>query len=295
MLKIGDFSRLAQVSTRTLRHYDELGLLEPARTEHLTGYRYYSLGQLPRLNRILALKNLGVPLGQISRLLQDGLPVAELRGMLTLRRLEIEQNLREEQTRLAQVEARLKQIEQEGKPSPYEVVLKNVPPQMVAAVRNSVPTLSDMPHYRCALYDELYDLLEHKRVEPGSPEYALYHDVEYLERDIDMEAAVAVSGVANGRLLGGAPNALSACEDNRLTFRELPAVPDMASVVHHGSAYDIPQAVAALFAWVEGNGYSASGAYREIHLFGRENDFIREDRANLDSLVVEVQIPVEDA
>jgi DNA-binding transcriptional MerR regulator len=286
VLKIGDFSRLAQVSTRTLRHYDELGLLEPARTEHLTGYRYYSIEQLPRLNRILALRNLGVPLEQISRLLRDELPVAELRGMLTLRRLEIEQHLHEEQSRLAQVEARLKQIEQEGKPSPYEVVLKNISPQVVAAVRTSVPTLADMPDYRCALYDELYDLLEHKRVEPGLPEYALYHDVEYLERDIDMEAAVAVSGV---------PNAPSVREDDRLTFRELPVVHDMASVVHHGSAYDIPQAVAALFAWVVDNGYSAGGAYREIHLFGRENDFIREDRANLDSLVVEMQIPVEDA
>lgn len=293
MLKIGDFSRLAQVSTRTLRHYDELGLLEPACTEQFTGYRYYSLEQLPRLNRILALKNLGVPLGQISLLLRDELPVAELRGMLTLRRLEIEQHLREEQTRLEQVKARLKQIEQEGKPSPYEVVLKSVPPQTVAAVRTSVPTLADMPHSRCTLYDDLYGLLEHTRVEPGSPEYALYHDAEYLERDIDMEAAVAISGVANGRLLGGVPNPLSEYGDDRLTFRELPAVPDMASVVHHGSAYDIPNAVAALFAWVGENGYSTSGAYREIHLFGRENDFIREDRANLDSLVVEVQVPVE--
>lgn len=239
MLKIGDFSRLAQVSTRTLRHYDELGLLEPAHTEHLTGYRYYSLEQLPRLNRILALKNLGVPLGEISRLLQNELPVAELRGMLTLRRLEIEQLLQEQQTRFAQVEARLKQLEQEGKPSPYEVVPKVVPAQLVAAVRTSVPTIADMPDCRCALYDELYDLLEHKRVEPGSPEYALYHDAEYLERDIDMEAAVAVSEV---------PNARSDYGNDRLTFRKLPAVPYMASVVHHGSAYDIPQAVAALFA-----------------------------------------------
>lgn len=206
--------------------------------------------------------------------------------MLTLRRLEIEQHVREEQTRLAQVEARLIQIEQEGEPSPYEVVLKDVPPQIVAAVSTSIPTLTDMPDCRCALYDELYDLLEQKRIEPGSPEYALYHDIEYLERDIDMEAAVAVNGV---------PNASSVRPDDRLTFRELPAVPNMASVVHHGSAYDIPQAVSALFAWVGENGYAASGAYREIHLFGRENDFIREDRANLDSLVVEVQIPVEAA
>jgi DNA-binding transcriptional MerR regulator len=59
MLKIGDFSRLGQVTVKTLRHYGQLGLLKPAWIDRYTGYRYYSLEQLPRLNRILALKELG--------------------------------------------------------------------------------------------------------------------------------------------------------------------------------------------------------------------------------------------
>lgn len=57
--KIGDFSQLGQVSVRTLRLYDELNLIKPAETDKWTGYRYYTLDQLPRLNRILALKDLG--------------------------------------------------------------------------------------------------------------------------------------------------------------------------------------------------------------------------------------------
>ena len=59
MFKIGDFSRLAQVSVRMLRHYDKLGLLEPSYTDRFTGYRYYTIDQLPRLNRIVALNDLG--------------------------------------------------------------------------------------------------------------------------------------------------------------------------------------------------------------------------------------------
>src|SRR5690348_9109071 len=62
VFKISDFSRLSQVSMRTLRYYDEIGLLKPGQVDCATGYRYYSIDQLPRLNRILALKDLGFEL-----------------------------------------------------------------------------------------------------------------------------------------------------------------------------------------------------------------------------------------
>ena len=91
MFRIGEFSRIARVSCRLLRHYDELGLLKPARVEATTSYRYYSAAQLPRLNRILVLRELGLSLEQIARTLRDDLPVAELRGMLLMRRAEAEQ------------------------------------------------------------------------------------------------------------------------------------------------------------------------------------------------------------
>src|SRR5260370_18750347 len=73
MLKIGDFSKVSLVSVKALRYYDELGLLKPARVDALTGYRYYSASQLPRLNRILVLKDLGLSLQQIAHLLDQEL------------------------------------------------------------------------------------------------------------------------------------------------------------------------------------------------------------------------------
>ncbi|MBM3146155.1 MAG: MerR family transcriptional regulator, partial [Chloroflexi bacterium] len=60
MLKIGDFSKLSRVSVKTLRYYDGIGLLKPLQVDRFTAYRYYSYEQLPRLNRILALKDLGM-------------------------------------------------------------------------------------------------------------------------------------------------------------------------------------------------------------------------------------------
>ena len=82
MIEIGDFSKLSQVSVKALRLYDEMGLLKPARVDNFTGYRYYSADQLPRLNRILALKDLGFSLGQIAQLLKDNCPPSNCEGCL---------------------------------------------------------------------------------------------------------------------------------------------------------------------------------------------------------------------
>ena len=64
MVSIGEFARLGGVSVRTLRHYDEIGLLRPAQVDPVTGYRGYLASQLGQLNRILALKELGLSLTQ---------------------------------------------------------------------------------------------------------------------------------------------------------------------------------------------------------------------------------------
>ncbi|MEM7714814.1 MAG: helix-turn-helix domain-containing protein, partial [Cyanobacteria bacterium P01_A01_bin.68] len=135
MLKIGDFSKLSQVTVKALRLYDQLGLLKPADIDEFTGYRYYSVQQLPQINRILAFKDLGFSLEQIAKLLDDNLPPAEIRGMLRLKQAELELHLLAEKERLSRVEVRIKQIEQENNMSNYEVVLKTVQPIKVASIR----------------------------------------------------------------------------------------------------------------------------------------------------------------
>lgn len=66
MIKIGEFSQLSQVTVKTLHHDDEMGLLKPAHIDAFTNYRYYTVEQLPRINRIMALKELGLTLEQIA-------------------------------------------------------------------------------------------------------------------------------------------------------------------------------------------------------------------------------------
>jgi DNA-binding transcriptional MerR regulator len=139
-LKIGNFARIGQVTVQTLRHYDDLGLLKPSEVDVLSGYRYYMLDQLPRLHRILALKDLGFSLEQIARLLEDDLPPAELRGMLRLKQAELHQQVDEGLDRLERLEARLSLIEHEAQQPDYEVVIKSVEPLTIASVRGVIPS-----------------------------------------------------------------------------------------------------------------------------------------------------------
>ncbi len=145
MFKIGDFSKLAQVSVKTLRYYAQLGLLEPVWVDRYSGYRYYKLEQLPRLNRILALKDLGFSLEQIQGMLREDLAASELRGMLRLKQAELERQVQDEQMRLKRIQARMRQIEQEGRLPAYDVVLKQIAPQRVAGIREVIPDISQVP------------------------------------------------------------------------------------------------------------------------------------------------------
>src|SRR5262245_38853798 len=152
MFRIGDFSRLGKVSVKALRFYDEVGLLKPTYVDRDTGYRYYSATLLPRLNRILAFKELGFPLEEIVHLLEGGLPVDRVRESLQSRRAELAGRIERERAQLAEVDAWLEQIDRAGRVPEYEVTIKQVAPRLVASIRDSLSEYADAEK----LFDELY-------------------------------------------------------------------------------------------------------------------------------------------
>ena len=79
-LKIGEFSKMMQVTVKTLRHYEQRGLLLPNEVDEWTGYRYYSIAQMQRLNTIRGLQRQGFTLEEVKELLEDGgqMPSIEL-------------------------------------------------------------------------------------------------------------------------------------------------------------------------------------------------------------------------
>ncbi len=78
MLKIGEFARVGGMTTATLRYYDLCGLLKPLSTSQENNYRYYTLAQLSRLNRILTFKDFGFSLEQTTQLLHEDVPLEQL-------------------------------------------------------------------------------------------------------------------------------------------------------------------------------------------------------------------------
>src|SRR5215831_446298 len=137
MYGIGLVARLAQVSVRTLRHYDNLGLLKPSHVDPLTGYRYYAPGQVLRLHRILVLRDLGVPLSQIGQLVNDHVTVEQLRGILRLRQAEARARLDAQAEQLMRVEIRLAQLEERSMAA-YEVIVKKLDPMRVVALTENI-------------------------------------------------------------------------------------------------------------------------------------------------------------
>lgn len=268
MYRIGDFSRLSRVSVKALRFYDEMGLLKPAQVDEATGYRYYEAHQLPRLHRILALKDLGFSLEQIAPLLEEGIPAAELRGMLRLKQAEIQQRMAEEQERLQRVETRLKQIEQEGALPRHEVLLRRIEAQRVLSIRATIPT-----HYHIySLFGELGAYFAQGQLRKAGTGIALWHDTEFREQEVDAEAAIPVEG---------------ACRDwGRARGYDLPALETAACVTHQGSFESAEPAYSTLFQWIYANGYRPVGPVRT---------FLLQFRADADpaTYVMEIQCPVQ--
>jgi effector-binding domain-containing protein len=272
MIKIGDFSKLSKVSIKALRYYDETGLLSPIETDRSSGYRYYSLDQLPRLNRILALKDLGFSLEQIGQALENGITLEQLRGMLRLKKAEQQQRVQEEQERLIRVEARLGQIEMEACVAKYDVVVKQLDAQKTASIRKVL----DSPREISGMFEEIFAYLGKMGVRPLGPPYGIWHDLEYKEKDLDAEVAV--------------PVAQSFPPGGGVQPAELPAVPSAACTIHQGPYEDFSQAYTAILSWINNNGYRVAGPYREIYLRGPGPQ-----PTDPNTYVTEMQVPVEKA
>lgn len=266
-LKIGNFARIAQVTVQTLRHYDDLGLLKPVEVDPLSGYRYYIFDQLPRLHRILALKDLGFTLEQVAHLLEDGLPTDDLHGMLRLKQLELRQQVDEGLNRLERLEARLRLIEQEDHHPDYEVVIKHVNPLRVVSVRGLISSYWD----EGPLWGELFHQLEHTGITASEPYFSLYHSAE---PEIDVEACAPLSSEVTSA--------------QGIAMRTLPAVEHMASTNHRGSFSGLAGAYAALLKWIDANGYHIDGPDRSIYLRLPEAGQSRHDP----NAITEMQVPI---
>lgn len=272
MYSIGEFSRIARVTARQLRHYEELGVFQPEHVDPETGYRYYSALQLPRLDRILALKDLGLTLAQIVRLLDEDLSVEELRGMLTIRKAQIEQTLQGELLRIRNIEARLRQIEEQDALT-NDVLLKALPEQPFLSIRQVVPSIEQ----GFALMATVYRSVSQNAESHGTGNFAvvLYSESFSME-NIDVEMGFLLPQTR--------ADAIILPDGRAMTMRMVPVVATMATVVCVGFASH-DGGYGALGTWVEQHDLRLAGPSWEV--------FIEPFHpTKLDEAVIEVRLPV---
>lgn len=313
MFKIGEFSRFTRVSVKTLRHYDELGLLRPRMVDRFTNYRYYSADQVPRLNQILALRELGFSLEQIGRLLAAELSPEQMRQMFLGKRGEIVARLREEEAQLGRVDAYLAQLgDGDGineAAARYDVVVRQVEPLLVASVRAWVVTKQQRAQDGVAMdggdrvvaptelegeageevdvvasiFDEVERYVARQQARAALPPMILYHDMEYRADGQDLEIV--------------APLLQKIPAQGRIQVQTLQGWEAMACLIHSGGYEQLGQTFTTLLEWIERNGYVIAGPMRESFLrFGASQVgyALPESYVSADATewVTELQVPI---
>jgi DNA-binding transcriptional MerR regulator len=273
MFRIGEFAQIAQVSGRLLRYYDQLGLLSPVRIDPQTGYRWYSARQLPRLNRILALKELGLTLEQIRPMIDGEIGADDMRAMLGERRERALDAVKLEEARLRQIESRIAQFDE--KREGEDVVMKSIAAQpylaatcMCEDIDHAVRVVGQVvSEAGVKVSADLRDrLIVVSRTEPED---------DRLDLDIGFSLTRDVSRTVK---LGGGLE---------LQTRELPAVDTMATLVRTGPAWRSHFAFGAIGSWIEVSGFELAGPCREV--------FLDPPFAGSTEPIIEIQFPVRRA
>lgn len=242
MLKIGDFSKLSRISIRMLRHYDDIGLLTPESIDNFTSYRYYSETQLPIVNRITALKDMGFSLATITEIMKCYDNSEALAEFLNVKRVELQVEASHAQQRLLLIDTAINRLRKDRTAMNYNVVLKEMPERYVASVRKVIPQYNQEGMLWGILMKELAPL----NVQDDTPCYtlAIYHDREYKENNVDVEVQKSLKGKYENT--------------ENIVFKTEPAML-IASATYKGSYDKINEVNEAVAKWVKDNGYDFAG------------------------------------
>jgi DNA-binding transcriptional MerR regulator len=249
LVPIGDFSRMTHLSVKALRFYHDQGLLEPARIDEFSGYRYYDPGQVPLAQVIRRFRDLGMPLDQVRAVVRA--PDVETRTKEIIAHLTaMEAKLAELQMSVSSLRALL-----EGPPVRPEVEFRSIPATRALAVRGTV-AVRDAWAWGTDAFGELYDRIEQAGQAPAGPGGALFPAGFFEVHEAELTAFVPVDGpVPEGpRPCGGQS--------------ELVTVPgvEAAVMLHAGSPADSDQTYGALGTVVAERAIGVEGPIREYYL-----------------------------
>ncbi len=269
LYRIGEFSKMAMTTVKTLRYYDEIGLLKPEAVDDFTGYRLYSGAQLAQLHRIQSLRQAGLTVGEVQGIVSGG----DATAILTRRAAELADELSETQGRLSRIEFIL-QGKQEERIMSYSATIKRIPEQTVYSVEMTMPSFeayfTEIPALGAKIKEHYPDL------KCATPSYCfcINRDHEWKESDNHIEFGEAVTEI------------MPDFDDVR--FHTMPAT-DVVSVMHRGPYEDMNAAFVFAIEWLEANGYKVADDPRCSYIDGIWN---KDDVADW---LTEIQIPVQKA
>lgn len=251
MLKIGAFAKLSGMTVKTLRHYDDLGLLKPAHIEEASGYRYYTADQLLTIRRIEGFKKQGLTLEKMQPLLTEAITLTEAEKKLLEKREELEAQIQKAQQQLAEIDERLVQMDRHEEEK-GRFALRRVEPALVASVRETVPEGE-----LCLLLDQLRQYVRAQGEDADRAVTLIRHkQADGVEAFADIEVAIPLSRAIP--------------DSDKVRIYPLPGIEEAASYTHRCNPYasNSCNAGGVLRAWATEEGYRLRDGvpFREVYL-----------------------------
>ena len=268
-LKIGEFSKMMQVTVKTLRHYEQRGLLLPDEVDKWTGYRYYSISQMQQLNTIRGLQRQGFTLEEIKELLEDGAQMPSIEQLTqkiedTERQLEMLMERRRQLIKWVDSHKRINTME--------KFTIESLPEIIVASHREIIPDYSALGMLCVNTIGPEMQRLSCQCPPPGYC-FTIEHGKEHHPADIDIEYCEQVEAIGE--------------DSNIIQFKQMTAVPKALCMKHVGPYERFYESYAEAFSYMEEQGYKMVGHPRTCYIDGAWN---QEDPEQWLSII---QIPIE--
>ena len=250
MLSIGEFSNICKVSTKTLRYYAEIGLLEPSEVNPETGYRYYAIEQLDKMLFINRLKSYSFSLDEIKAIMQsEEIQNDTLYPAFIRKKKEIEKQVHNYRQLLTQLEDDISAIEQGKSIMSYmdeiDVLLVDVPKMYLLSIRKMVQA-EDYPAEYIRCYGKLFKKIAVDKLTMSGAPMVLFHSAEYSPAGLDTEFAIPVQEYVTGT-------------------RDFSPGLCLKTVVR-GAYTELSSVYAKQIKWAEKEGYQNTNALFEVYL-----------------------------
>lgn len=271
MLKIGEFSKLTNISVRMLHYYDKMDLLKPQEIDEMNGYRYYSVKQVPTLQKIIMLRDLHFQISEIKEALEHW-SNEYLIEQLDKKIKQKQEIILTEKKQIKQIESAIESIHSHQLEMQSAVIIREVPSLRVISLRKTISHYAD----EGKLWAELSQYVKKNHIEiskQNNNNIALYHDIEYKEHDVDVEVCFIVKKMKKA--------------ETPFEYRIIDECKMMACMNVQGHYHHLNQAYQSLMLWLDHHpDYEINGMNRQIC----HRDHTNEEKEG--DYLTEIQIPI---